>query len=69
MKPFLSKSMKKESRSVINKLIEWIDQKTIGVHILFIMTFVEHFMTVVFSEVFSVKSTDGPELEDNYFYA
>ena len=51
------------------KLIEWIDQKTIGVHILFIMTFVEHFMTVVFSEVFSVKSTDGPELEDNYFYA
>jgi len=52
-----------------HKLIQWIDQKTVGVHILFIMTFVEHFMTVVFSEVFSVTSTDSPEPEDNFFYA
>lgn len=51
-------------------LIEWINDRTTGVHILFIMTFVEHFMQVIFSEVFSVTNTDMPDnYEDNSFYA
>ena len=51
-------------------LIQWIDDKTTGVHILFIMTFVEHFMQVIFSEVFSVKNTDMPDnFKDDSFYA